>query len=78
MKHAELEDFYSRINSTLRLLEYIPRGNRDLETKIVRNFRHLIGRAGLTDWELRMLYGICTQVKRRIKGNGERRYIRND
>jgi len=67
VKHAELEDFYSRINSTLRLLEYIPRGNRDLETKIVRNFRHLIGRAGLTDWELRMLYGICTQVKRRIK-----------
>jgi len=25
-----------------------------------------------------MLYGICTQVKRRIKGNGERRDIRND
>jgi TrmH family RNA methyltransferase len=67
VKHVELENFYACINSTLRLLEYIPRGNRDLETKIVKNFRHLIGRAGLTDWELRMLYGICTQVKRRIK-----------
>jgi TrmH family RNA methyltransferase len=69
VNHAELEDFYACIDSTLKLLEYIPRGNRDLEAKIVKNFKHLIGRAGLTDWELRMLYGICSQVKRRIKGS---------
>jgi tRNA C32,U32 (ribose-2'-O)-methylase TrmJ len=51
------------------VLEYIPRGNRVLETKIVKNLKHLIGRAGLTDWELRMLYGICSRVKRRFKGS---------
>jgi tRNA C32,U32 (ribose-2'-O)-methylase TrmJ len=65
--HAELENLYACIDSTLGLLEYIPRGNRDLETKIVKNFRHLIGRVELTDWELRMLYGICSQVKKRVK-----------
>ncbi|MFH0933428.1 MAG: hypothetical protein V1832_03810 [Nitrospirota bacterium] len=68
VKHEELENFYNHINSTLKLLEYIPRGNRDLEMKIMRNLKHLIGRTGLTDWELRMLYGICSQVEKKIKG----------
>jgi TrmH family RNA methyltransferase len=67
VKHAELEKFYHYVNSILRLLEYIPRGDRDIETKIMRNLKHLIGRAGLTDWELRMFYGICEQLKKRIK-----------
>lgn len=67
VKRAELETLYSHIQSTLKLLDYIPRGNRDLETRIMRNLKHLIGRAGLTDWELRMLYGICSQVKKKIQ-----------
>jgi TrmH family RNA methyltransferase len=68
VKHEELENFYNRTNSTLKLLEYITRGNRDLEMKIMRNLKHLIGRTGLTDWELRMLYGICSQVEKKVKG----------
>ncbi|MDO9287470.1 MAG: RNA methyltransferase [Thermodesulfovibrionales bacterium] len=67
VKRAELETLYSHIQSTLKLLDYIPRGNRDLETRIMRNLKHLLGRAGLTDWELRMLYGICSQVKKKIQ-----------
>lgn len=67
VKHEELENFYHHINSTLKLLEYIPRGNRDLEMRIMRNLKHLIGRVGLTDWELRMLYGICSQVEKKIQ-----------
>jgi len=69
VKHEELENFFIYIKSTLKLLEYIPRGNWDLEAKMMRNLKHLLGRAGLTDWELRMLYGICAQVKKRIKGS---------
>lgn len=68
VKQKELEYLYTRILATLRLLEYIPRGDRDLETKIMRNLKHLIGRAGLTEWELNLIYGICTQVERKING----------
>ena len=67
VKRAELETLYSHIQSTLKLLDYIPRGNRDLETRIMRNLKHLLGRAGLTDWELRMLYGICSHVEKKIQ-----------
>lgn len=67
VKRAELDILYSHIQSTLKLLDYIPRGSRDLETRIMRNLKHLIGRAGLTDWELRMLYGICSQVEKKIQ-----------
>ncbi|MDP2753637.1 MAG: hypothetical protein Q8P40_04520, partial [Nitrospirota bacterium] len=66
-KHEELETLYKHINSALNLLEYLPRGNRDLEAKIIRNLKHLIGRAGLTDWELKMLHGICSQIEDKIR-----------
>lgn len=68
VNHEELENFYNHINSTIEVLEYMPRGNRDLGMKIMRNLKHLIGRTGLTDWELRMLYGICSQVEKKVKG----------
>lgn len=66
VKRAELDTLYSHIQSTLKLLDYIPRGNRDLEARIMRNLKHMLGRAGLTDWELKMLYGICSQVEKKI------------
>jgi TrmH family RNA methyltransferase len=64
---AELEILHHHIHDTLRLLEYIPRGNRDLEARIMRNLKHLIARAGLTDWELNMLHGICGQIEKKMK-----------
>jgi len=67
VKHEELENLFRHIESTLRLLEYTPRGHSDLEKSIMRNLKHFIGRAGLTEWELKMLHGLCTQVERRIK-----------
>lgn len=69
-KYEELEALYKHIFSSLKLLDYIPRGDRDLETKIMNNLKHLIGRAGLTDWELRMLHGICSQIEKKIKVKG--------
>jgi TrmH family RNA methyltransferase len=65
--HNELTALYSRISKILKLLEYIPKGDRNLEKKIMQNLKHFIGRAGLTDWELKMLHGICSQIEKKIK-----------
>lgn len=65
--HEELTALYSRISVILKLLEYIPKGNRDLERKIMQNLKHFIGRVGLTDWELKMLHGICSQIEKKCK-----------
>jgi tRNA C32,U32 (ribose-2'-O)-methylase TrmJ len=66
--HEALEDLFIHIQTTLQLLEYAPRGDSDLEQAIMRNLKHLIGRAGLTEWELKMIHGLCTQVERKITG----------
>ena len=58
---------YEKIESTLELLEYIPRGDRDLGKQILRNLKHLIGRSGLTEWELNMIYGICSQIEKKLR-----------
>jgi len=67
IKHKELEPLYARIEAILKLLEFIPRGDANLEKKILKNLKHLIGRAGLTEWEFQMLQGLCTQVEKKIK-----------
>jgi TrmH family RNA methyltransferase len=64
--NAAIKPLYAHIQSTLKLLEYMPRGDADLEKKIMKNLRHFIGRAGLMEWELKMLHGICTQVERKV------------
>ncbi len=66
MAHGEIEALYERISYVLELLEYIPRGDRNLRENIVNNLKHFIGRAGLTEWELNMLRGICTQIEKKV------------
>lgn len=63
---GEMQHLFERVTGVLRMLEYIPRGDRDLEEKIMLNLRHFIGRAGLTRWELNMLQGICSQVEKKL------------
>lgn len=67
VEHEKVVRLYEKIGSTLQLLDYIPRGDRDLERKVMKNLKHLVGRAGLTEWELNMLYGICSQVERKLR-----------
>ena len=64
--HGEIESLYARISASLELLDYIPRGERNIREKIIGNLRHFIGRAGLTEWELNMLHGICTQIEKKV------------
>jgi TrmH family RNA methyltransferase len=65
--HGEISDLYDRISHALELLEYIPRGDRNIRKKIMANLKHFIGRAGLTEWELKMLYGLCHQIEKNVK-----------
>jgi hypothetical protein len=32
----------------------------------MKNIKYLVGRAGLTGWELKIMYGICAQTEKRI------------
>ncbi|MDI6801821.1 MAG: RNA methyltransferase [Thermodesulfovibrionales bacterium] len=66
IRQEELMTLYSRVSDILKLLEYIPNGDRDIEKKIMQNLKHFIGRAGLTDWELKMLHGICSQIEKKF------------
>jgi len=65
--HEDMNFLYKKISATLKALEYIPRGDRDLEKKIMQNLKHFIGRAGLTEWELAMCHGIVTQINRKLR-----------
>ena len=67
VSYEEIGALYNRMTETLKLLEYIPRGDRDLEAKIMQNLKHFIARSGLTDWELNMLHGILTQIEKKVK-----------
>jgi TrmH family RNA methyltransferase len=67
VSHEELTTLYGRISDTLELLEYFPAGDRDLEKKMMMNLKHFIGRAGITEWEMNMLHGICTRIERKLK-----------
>lgn len=70
VSQQELKALYVRMTGVLKLLEYLPRGDRDLEAKIMQNLKYFIGRAGITDWEMNMLYGLCSQVEKKIGGRG--------
>ncbi len=63
----ELMPLFDRISDSLKLLGYIPRGDRDMESRILRNFKNIIGRSGLTDWELNMIHWIITQLEASLK-----------
>jgi TrmH family RNA methyltransferase len=67
LDQAEMNRLYKRIRSVLNLLEYMPQGDRDLEEDIMQNIRQLFNRAGLTEWEMNMLHGLCTQIEKKVK-----------
>lgn len=68
VSHSELTALYERIAKVLIILDYIPRGDRDIERQIMSNMKHFVGRAGLTDWELKMFHGLCSQIEKCLQG----------
>ena len=71
--HRDLDSLYRRVREALKILGYIPRGDHDLEQKIMQNLGHFIGRAGLAEWELNMLHGIISQVELVCAGKSGRK-----
>ena len=66
VSHGEHAALYERMAKIITLLDYAPRGDRNLEKQIIDNLKHLIGRAGLTYWEFKMLHGLCSQIERKL------------
>lgn len=66
VEQTELNVLYERIIQCLFLLGYSPKVDQHLEKKIMQNLKHFFGRAGLTNWELKMLHGICSQIIERF------------
>ena len=64
--YEEITPLYERISRVLEILEYIPRGDRNLMKNIIVNIRHFIGRAGMTEKELNMIQGLCTQIEKKV------------
>ncbi len=52
-----------RVRATLDVLGYGKKGDRDLRADIMRNIGRLVGRAGLTVWEINMLHGLCRRIR---------------
>jgi TrmH family RNA methyltransferase len=59
----EIQDLMKRVRGTLDILGYGKKGDRDLRADIMRNIRRLVGRAGLTAWELGMIHGLCRRIR---------------
>jgi TrmH family RNA methyltransferase len=68
VSHEEMNLLFARITYSLRLLDYIPKDDAHVERKIMQNLKHFIGRSGLTEWEARMLHGICARVEQKLSG----------
>lgn len=68
VRQEELILLYDRIGKALKILGYTVKGNRDMENRILRNVRNIIGRSGLTDWELNMIHGICSKIEDIARG----------
>jgi TrmH family RNA methyltransferase len=64
--NREAQRLFRRIPKALKSLGYVRVGDKDLPAEIARNLRKLLGRSGLTQWELNMLLGLCTQVEKRL------------
>lgn len=67
--HAEQARLYERIQRILELLGYTKMGDRNIGRKVLVTMKHFLGRAGLTQKELDILYGICTRLAKRLEGH---------
>ncbi len=63
----DISFFFERFSETLALLDYIPRGNKDMEITIMKNLKHLLGRAQTAKWELKMLHGLLSRLDARLR-----------
>ena len=70
VSQKELALLYKRMEKALELLEYISPHSDYHYKKVMKNLKHCLGRAGLTNWEYNMFHGICQQIERKC-GNSK-------
>jgi TrmH family RNA methyltransferase len=66
VENREVQRLFRRLPKILKSLGYGPAGDKDLAAEITRQSKRLLGRSGLTEWELNMLLGLCTRVERKL------------
>lgn len=62
----ELALLYKRMEAALTKLEFISPDRDYHYKKVMKNLKHCLGRAGLTNWEYNMFHGICKQIERKV------------
>jgi TrmH family RNA methyltransferase len=67
LENRAVHNLFRRIPKALRSLGYGRAGDKNLPAEITRHLKKLLGRSGLTEWELNMLLGLCTRVERKTK-----------
>lgn len=66
VNRKQIQILMQRIESTLELLEYLPKGNNDKKNKILQNITSMFSRTGITFWEEKMLQGLCSQIQKKL------------
>jgi TrmH family RNA methyltransferase len=66
VENRQIQRLFRRLPKILKTLGYGRAGDKDLASEITRRLKRLVGRSGLTEWELNMLLGLCTQVERKL------------
>jgi TrmH family RNA methyltransferase len=66
-----IKPLLDRVRGLVARFGYKPTGYRDMEESIMNNIQHILGRSGLTSWELRMLQGLCTRLETGLGGGQE-------
>lgn len=59
---AEMDFLLERTSAAMKLIGYY--GKK--EETLMRNLRHMIGRVGITDWELQLMHGVCSQIEGKL------------
>ncbi|MBI4843934.1 MAG: RNA methyltransferase [Nitrospirae bacterium] len=72
LPHEKVSPLYEKIAGILEIMEYAPKGERELLKKTVTNLKRFIGRSGLTEKELNMLLGFCAKVEKLAAKNHAR------
>lgn len=67
ISNEEFTNLFERIRNLMKLADYIPKGIRDDEMRIMSDLKRIISRANITGREARMLHGIISQMEEGIK-----------
>lgn len=72
ISNEEFSSLFERLQKLMKMAGYRAKGIRDNEEHIMTDLRRLIGRAGISDREARMLHGIISQIEESLMKDSTR------